>query len=112
MYSDVLLSNPAVSSFLMGTNTFGGNVDEGENGENGFEEAVEERERAGEEKNESAEAKLVQVEEIVGKAGEVEAEGAEEARVEGEGRRIAKEEFAVKDKVEDQVEKTRGTKTR
>ena len=103
MYSDVLLSNPAVSSFLMGTNKFEGNMDEGdfENGENGFAEAVEEKESAGEEKNESAEAKLVQVEEIVGKAGEVEVERAEEARVEGEGRRL------VKEKVGDLVEETR-----
>ena len=64
MYSDVLLSNPDVASFLMGSDRFERNMDEEkedlENGENGFEETVGEKEGTGEEKSESAQAIPVQ----------------------------------------------------
>ena len=133
--SDALLSNPDVSSFLMGTNRFEGSLDEEdlENVEVGLEsqleeeerrpsKAFEEKENAGEEKNDRAweekgtageendtageEVLAMKVEKTVEIAGEVEV-AKEEGRVEGEEMRFAKEEIAVKEKVGDLLEATR-----
>ena len=133
--SDALLSNPDVSSFLIGTNRFQGSLDEEglENAEAGLEseleeeergpsKAFEEKENAGEEKNDRAweekgtageendtageEVLALKVEKTVEIAGEVEV-AKEEGRVEGEEMRFAKEEIAVKEKVGDLLEATR-----